>query len=542
MSDTFDTIKVEPERDRFGRYLIHPAKGGKPKAYTRATTIAETLDDRFNLEAWKQRMVALGLAQRPDLYASVASLQPDEKSALNRLCDQAREAAAGSAGANLGTALHRFTERINRGEEVRVPAPWDADIAAYREALNDSRYGIDDHYLERIVVLEKFGIAGMFDMMLRPPTFTLTTQYRIADLKTGATLDFSWCAIAVQLAIYSRAETLYNPATKTHERMPLVDQDRALVIHLPAGKATCTLYEVDIAAGWEAAQHALWTRQWRKRKNLAVPATQVGGGEPVPAGTVEQATPAVDVGGGDTPTPAPTVEPAPPADPQRRQELIDHIKRLPDVEREELARRWPLGVPTFRQSDSHTDAQLDAIAEMIGNVDWSISDAAAAAAARVEAGLVGTVSIDEVERTLWQPPDEGASLDAETVDAITATIQTLDKVTLAQVNDWAREANSAQRPFSLSREEWRTQRRFEIMRAAIALSPYEPDVQRAALGFVMGDEVQPTVTVGAALGSLTISEATRLALLAESIGTTIGVTYELGGVAFSGDGLAAVAA
>jgi hypothetical protein len=110
-------------------------------------------------------------------------------------------------------------------------------------------------------------------------------------------LDFSWCAIAVQLAIYAHADTIYDPATKTHEAMPPVDQDKALVIHLPAGKATCTLYEVDIAAGWEAAQHALWTRNWRKlqgRTVLAVPATQIGGGEPAPvhAPTVEQAPPA----------------------------------------------------------------------------------------------------------------------------------------------------------------------------------------------------------------------------------------------------------
>lgn len=303
MSDTFDTIKVEPERDRYGRYLIHPANGGKPKAHTRATTIAETLDDRYNLEAWKQRMVALGLAQRPDLYASVASLQPDEKTSLNRLCDQAREAAAGSAGANLGTALHRFTERVNRGEDVKVPAPWDADIAAYGATMSAHQLVIDARYLERIVVLDKLGVAGMFDMMVMHKP----RSYRIADLKTGQVLDFSWCAIAVQLAIYAHADTIYDTAAKTHEPMPAVDQDKALVIHLPAGKATCTLYEVDIAAGWEAAQHALWTRNWRKRKNLAVPATQIGGGEPAPT--------------------TPQVEPAPPAvTPKKRRTFGDELR------------------------------------------------------------------------------------------------------------------------------------------------------------------------------------------------------------------------
>jgi hypothetical protein len=159
-----------------------------------------------------------------------------------------------------------------------------------------------------------------------------------------------------------------------------------------------------------------------------------------------------------------------------------------------------VGVPTFKQSDAHTDEQLDAIAAMIDNVDWTPKKP--------------DPEPEEPEPELppaaqWQPPDEGATLDDETVEAIRSTISTLDRVTLSQVNDWAAEAHAADRPFSLSRENARTQRRFEIMRAAIALSPYEPDVQRAALGFVMGEEVQTTVTIGAALGSLTIDEAKR---------------------------------
>jgi hypothetical protein len=285
MSDILETIKPEPDRDRWGRYLITPAGGGKPKAYTRATTIADTLDDRYNLELWKIRMAALGLVERPDLYASIASLPKDDKAKINGLCDKAIEAAKGSAGANLGTALHRFTERINRGHDVVVPAPWDADIAAYQATLNKHGLVVDRNHLERIVVLEQLGIAGTFDLILNG---------RIADLKTGATLDFSWNAITIQLAIYAHADTLYDPVLKIHEPMPSVDQDVAYVIHLPAGQGICTLYRVDIKAGWEAAQQALWVRSWRKRKNLAVPVVTeiVGGGQPAPdPATVEPASP-----------------------------------------------------------------------------------------------------------------------------------------------------------------------------------------------------------------------------------------------------------
>ncbi len=56
--DELNAAAMEPKRDRYGRYVIIPATGGKAKSYTRATTIAETLDDRYNLELWKMRQVA----------------------------------------------------------------------------------------------------------------------------------------------------------------------------------------------------------------------------------------------------------------------------------------------------------------------------------------------------------------------------------------------------------------------------------------------------------------------------------------------------
>ena len=55
--------------DRYGRYLIPPADGGKPVAHTRATTWASTNDDQHNLTRWKLRTAALGLSRRSDLLA-----------------------------------------------------------------------------------------------------------------------------------------------------------------------------------------------------------------------------------------------------------------------------------------------------------------------------------------------------------------------------------------------------------------------------------------------------------------------------------------
>ena len=78
--NTGDTTR----RDRYGRYLVLPPDGTKPVGYTRATTIAKTLDDTSSLMAWGERMTAIGLARRPDLLAQI---DPDaDTKQLNQLC------------------------------------------------------------------------------------------------------------------------------------------------------------------------------------------------------------------------------------------------------------------------------------------------------------------------------------------------------------------------------------------------------------------------------------------------------------------------
>jgi hypothetical protein len=48
-----------------------------------------------------------------------------------------------------------------------------------------------------------------------------------------------------------------------------VNQEQALVIHLPAGEGRCTLYLGDIVAGWEMALLCGAVRAWRDRRDLA---------------------------------------------------------------------------------------------------------------------------------------------------------------------------------------------------------------------------------------------------------------------------------
>lgn len=254
----------EVPRDRWGRPLIVPADGGKPMPFTRVTTIADALEDQYNLTRWSNRMVALGLTQRPDLYARVAACRDEDKDSLNKLCDDAKEAAAASGPANLGTALHEFLERIDSGEDVTVPAPWDRDVAQYRACLDVHDVKVVPGMIERLCVIPQLGAAGTFDRLVTVGADPLPV---VADLKTGGYL--SWGKFATQLAIYANAETLYDPASRRHTPMPAVSKKRGLIIHLLAGQSRCDLYWVNLTAGWEAAQHAHWARLWRRRNDLS---------------------------------------------------------------------------------------------------------------------------------------------------------------------------------------------------------------------------------------------------------------------------------
>lgn len=252
------------EFDRWGRYKIPHPVTGKPTAWTRATTYAKSIADTYALTQWQMRMAVKGLASRPDLYALAASTPVDDRDKLNKIAEDAKEAAAASAGANSGTALHAFSEQVDRGENPTVPPPWNADIRAYQSILAVHGVRIRREYIERKVVVPEVGVAGTLDRLVDHRGALV-----VGDLKTGQNLDYGWLEIAIQLALYARATHLWDPASRTHTPMPAVDLSHALVFHVPSGKGRAVVYEVDISAGWAAAELCGQVRDWRKRKDLA---------------------------------------------------------------------------------------------------------------------------------------------------------------------------------------------------------------------------------------------------------------------------------
>ncbi len=263
MNDVFDTPSgSDIARDRYGRPLIIPPDGGKPTAYTRTTTFIDCLEDTYHLSKWRQRKVAEGLVAQPDLLEQVASAS--NKGELDAICEAAAAAAGAGDAARTGTELHSLTEASDRGELYtdRIPAQHMPDVISYQRATT----ALEHLHIEQLMVCDALKVAGTPDRisLLR----SRDGKKRIADIKTGS-LDYGLAKIEMQLALYAHS-ALYDPGTGQRSWIEDLDQEQAIVIHLPAGKADARLYYVDIAAGWDGVVLAEQVRAWRRRRHVLV--------------------------------------------------------------------------------------------------------------------------------------------------------------------------------------------------------------------------------------------------------------------------------
>lgn len=258
------------KRDRYGRYLLPHPDTRVEQGWTRVTTLAKSASDTWALDRWGLRMALKGLMQRPDLQAMVSATPLEEKDKLNQIGEDAKEAAGSKARANLGTALHKFSESVDKDPAAieDIGPAWKSDIEAYVAALDEYGFEIVPQYIERICLNPEVEAAGTFDRILR---YKPTGELVIGDLKTGEDLSYGWLEIAIQLATYVKATHLWNKAAEEWEPMPPVSQVKAVVMHLPVGKKRCDLYWVNVSAGWEGAKLCHVVRKWRKTRNVHKP-------------------------------------------------------------------------------------------------------------------------------------------------------------------------------------------------------------------------------------------------------------------------------
>lgn len=416
---TIDALQpTEPPRDRYKRYLIAPRDGGKAKAYTRATTVAEVLDDRYNLELWKMRQVAVGLTRRNDLLLKVAADENDKKT-VNAACQEALDAAAAGAAANTGTALHRILERVDCGELTlaEVPELFADVVKRYRSALDAAGVEVVADACERIHVLDGLAepLAGMADRHV-----IVGGQRYIADIKTGSGIDYGAGGFAVQLAIYAHATSLYDYVTETHAEPPPLDRERGLIIHVPAAGGDVTLHWLDIAAGREALDHALWARSWRKRKGLLTAYDEPPAAAPTPKRSTPTRIEPSDTTPDRTPATAPeggTVDAAKVQalrDKARADDVVARTMRrwIEDGQRHKVPWAVGDGAQATERRYALTTAALALAEHLAADRDVAGSDAVARAALTLVigddapqpvlavGGLIGTLTIDQA-RHLW---------------------------------------------------------------------------------------------------------------------------------------------
>ena len=261
-------------RDQWGRYKVLPPEGKKPVGYARATTVAKALDDTSNLAAWGKRMTALGLAVRPDLLAMIQTTDSQDKKALDRLCESASEAGGATARRDIGTALHKMFEQSCVLPGYQPPATYAADIQAIHQTLREAGLQVLDECSELMVVLDRYQIAGMADLIVERIS---DGELFIADLKTGSSVAYGSLGWAIQLAIYANADNLYiqgpeaDGSADLRAPMPAVNKQQALIIHCQPQSGACDLHTLNIGKGFEALETAISVRNWRKQKKLLVP-------------------------------------------------------------------------------------------------------------------------------------------------------------------------------------------------------------------------------------------------------------------------------
>lgn len=267
-------VRIEPDRDKWGHPMVVPPKGGRPVPYKRPTTYVGPLEDHYSLGRYGKRKVARGLAKRQeDLLLSVAALGdlPEDdgeadrqwKHDMDELCEAAEEADGASKKRLIGSALHRFTERHDRGEPLgELPERYRPHIDAYTRAMS----GFERVHIEQFTVLDELKLGGTPDRILRRDG---SPKLIIGDLKTGS-LEYGTAKMAMQLAVYSRSIG-YDVRTCQRFELGEIDTERGIIIDLDVSTGACQLHWIDLTQGWEGVQVCAEVWAWRARKKFLSP-------------------------------------------------------------------------------------------------------------------------------------------------------------------------------------------------------------------------------------------------------------------------------
>lgn len=259
-----------------GAPLVKDADG-KTQRYSRPSGYAKPLDDENALVNWRIFKAMDGVARSNALQMQVIACKDDDKVEKGRLRELALDRGQANERADMGTGLHAMTVRAEDDGDVDFdPGPHQEDLDEYIDLLK--RYGLVSEMVEVPFVNDEFRAAGTADRVYRlckdlqapDKSMLLAGTLVLADLKTGAKLDFSIPAYSVQLALYATGQ-LYDVIEERRLPTPPIDRNWALLIHLPVGKHRATLYwcsiEVGLYGAWLAHEVKKWQADWKRGDN-----------------------------------------------------------------------------------------------------------------------------------------------------------------------------------------------------------------------------------------------------------------------------------
>jgi len=347
--------------------------------YSRPSGWGSDLDDESALTLWKIDRAMEGVACDPSIAAMVAAHLNDREGAKERR-ERAIQRGRGEEAADLGTALHRMTERVERGDGFCAPPPFDADIAAYLSKLDGA--GLVSEFIECKLCNDEWRAAGTADRIYQanreipvagcPPI--LPGQLVLGDLKTGKRLDYSLPGYCIQLALYVDS-VFYD--VETNERSPLPPElrtDVGLLVHMPAGTGSCSFHWADLQVGREGCRIVRDVRHWRKRSDFLIDFTPPPSDEEA---ILAAPTPMESLQFGEFVPHDPELPSGVDADAwvaamsEFAQSRINTIGTSAEA-RALLLRRWPDATPTLRQGGI-TPAQLSAVLDLLDAIEGAFS-------------------------------------------------------------------------------------------------------------------------------------------------------------------------
>lgn len=264
ITDFFD-LDEGPPRDRWGRPLLIPRGGTEAdrRWYTRASSLADMIEDFSHLQTWEKRYLAVGLSRRMDLVR-LAAAEPyttgfdkgDEKEnrasgrRLDEIIRRVLDAAKIHEKADYGTAVHSRTEPGNDGTD---PDDFQADeVKSFWDLLEKARIAIIG--TEVFTANDRIWTAGTFDHMAYVPGYGIC----VTDKKTSREPKESY---DVQLAIYANGD-VYDYSNDTRMTLEeyvaslgwdprLLRRDVGFLFWIKNGKTT--IHELDLRRGWNSA-------------------------------------------------------------------------------------------------------------------------------------------------------------------------------------------------------------------------------------------------------------------------------------------------